>query len=343
MLLRTSNPLVVEVLRRIAPLAVPRLPVASSRHGSPDTRTLTRRLPASARRGTLGGVPTDTPSEIVPGLWMSGSRAALAEGRFDRVLTLCAERNEHVAVPSGSVALAWRIPDAQLDEPEGVRAWARRISAWIDEGETVLVRCAAGLNRSGLVIARTLIERGMAPHDAVMLVRERRRADALNNPWFVDWLRHEPPGFTADTRIARHIPLPRTVVGWQPFTRRVGLDDGELVSSAIAAAVSGGLYLRFGHAYLARGVVGDLVGFGVLALPVVAHRARLRHEAMVCLAGIGVVHAREPEWPLQVGSSGWWAAFGAGLAGYLLVRWRQLPSSRWAARRERRRLTAAGH
>jgi hypothetical protein len=288
-------------------------------------------------------VPVDIPSEIVPGLWMSGSRAALAEGRFDRVVTLCAERNEHAAVPSGSTALSWRIPDAQLDEPEQAREWARRISAWMDEGETVLVRCAAGLNRSGLVIARTLIERGMDPHDAVMLVRHRRRADALNNPWFVEWLRHEQPGFEADTRVGRRIPLPREVIGWQPFTRRFGLDDRELASSVFAAVISGGLYVRYAHAYLARGVVGDLVGLAVLALPVVFHRARLRHEAMVCLTGIGVVHAVDPEWPLQVGSSVWWAACGAGLAGYLLARWRQLPSSRWAARRERRRLAAAGH
>jgi len=288
-------------------------------------------------------VPVDTPSEIVPALWMSGSRATLAKGRFDRVVTLCAERHEHVAVPSGSTALSWRILDAQLDEPEQARAWARRISAWMDDGETVLVRCAAGLNRSGMVIARTLIERGMDPHEAVMVVRHRRRADALNNPWFVEWLRHEQPGFEADTRVARRIPLPREIIGWQPFTRRIGLDDRELVTSAIAAVISGGLYVRYAHPYLARGVVGDLVGVAVLALPVVFHRARLRHEAMVCLTGIGVVHAVDPEWPLQVGSSVCCAACGAGLAGYLLARWRQLPSSRWAARRERRRLAAAGH
>ena len=287
-------------------------------------------------------MPVDTVSEIVPGLWMSGSRAALAEGRFDRVVTLCAERNEHVAVPSGTMALSWRIPDAQLDEPEQARAWARRISAWMDEGETVLVRCAAGLNRSGLIIARTLIERGMDPQDAVVLVRHRRRADALNNPWFVEWLRHEQPSSETDTGVARRIPLPRQVVGWQPFTRRVGLDDGELASSAIAAVISGGHHVRDAHSYLAGDVVGALVGVAVLALPVMFHRARLRHEAMVCLAGVSVVRAVDPQWPRQVGTSVWRAALGGGLTAYLLARWRQLPSSRWATRREQRRLAATG-
>jgi hypothetical protein len=56
-----------------------------------------------------------------------------------------------------------------------------------------------------------------------------------------------------------------------------------------------------------------------------------------------MVHGVHPAWPLQVGSSVWWAAFGTCLAtAYLLVRWRHLPSSRWAARRELRRLAAAG-
>lgn len=283
-------------------------------------------------------MPIDVASEIVPGLWMSGSRAAIPDRRFDRVVTLCAERNEHVAVPPGSAALSWRIADARLDDPEQAREWARRIAGWLEEGETVLVRCAAGLNRSGLVVARTLIERGMDPHDAVILVRRRRRADALNNPWFVEWLRHERPPLQGDTPVARRIPLPREVIRWQPFTRRFGLDNRELVSSAVAAVVSVSVYLRYGHSYLARGVLGDLVGFAVLSLPLLSHQTRFRHEAMLCLTGIGVVHGVGPDWPLETGSSTWWAAFAAGLTGYLAVRWRRLPSSRWAARRERRRL-----
>lgn len=282
-------------------------------------------------------VAPDTPNRIVPGLWMSGSRAPIAAGDFDRVLTLCAAVNEKVAVPEGTDALVWRIPDAELDDPGRVQDWARRITTWIDDGDEVLVRCAAGLNRSGLVIARTLIEQGLTPTDAVLLVREQRRADALNNPWFVEWLRHEG---SADGEAPR-IPLPREVVGPAPFVRRFGLDTPEVVSTAIAAVVSGSLFARYGDPYLARGVVGDLLGFAVLSVPLLWQRIRFRHEAMVCLVGIGVVHATGADWPLQVSTAAWWAASAAGLGGYLTLRWLRLPSTRAGRRTRRGRRTAS--
>lgn len=281
-------------------------------------------------------MPADAPSEIVPGLWMSGSRADIPAGDFDRVLTLCAERNEKVAVPGGTESHAWRIVDAELEDPDRVRHWARRIADWMAAGDTVLVRCAAGLNRSGLVIARALIEQGMSPRDAVLLVREQRRRDALNNPWFVEWLRHE--GSPGDD--APRIPLPREVIGPQPFVRRFGLDLPEIASSAIAAVISGGLYVRYGDPYLARGVVGDLVGFAVLSVPLMWHRIRFRHEAMVCLVGIGVVHATGMDWPTAVSSPTWWMAFTGGLGAYLAVRWLRLPSTRAGQRRTRTRAPA---
>lgn len=272
-------------------------------------------------------VPRDAVSNIVPGLWMSGSRAALESGRFDRVLTLCRERDERVAVPAGSEALAWRIPDAQIEDPEQIRSWARRIAGWIADGETVLVRCAAGLNRSGLVVARTLVEQGYQPAEAVGLVRERRRTDALNNPWFLEWLRHEsakagPRAFAP----APPIPLPSQTLGVQPFTRTFGLDRAELVSTAVAVVVSTTLFLVVGEPYLARGVVGDLLGFVVLSVPLVAAGRRLRHEAMICLAGIGLVHATGADWPLRWDSATHWTAFTLGLAGYLALRWARVPS-----------------
>ena len=107
-------------------------------------------------------------------------------------------------------------------------------------------------------------------------------------------------------------------------TRRGAFDTAEWWSTGLAVVVSGSLYVWFSSPYLARGVVGDLVGFGVLAVPLVRRRVRLRHEAMVCLTGIGVVHAVGPQWPLRVPDAAWWAVFAAGLTGYLVVRDRRL-------------------
>lgn len=46
---------------------------------------------------------------------------------------------------------------------------------------------------------------------------------------------------------------------------RRGLSGPELATTAIAAVASSAGFVVGGHAYLARGVVGDLVGFVVLA------------------------------------------------------------------------------
>lgn len=98
------------------------------------------------------------------------------------------------------------------------------------------------------------------------------------------------------------------------------LDASELASSGVAVAVSSCLYVRFGHPYLARGVLGDLVGLAALAVPLGTARRRVRHEALWCLAGIGTVHIAAPQWPLAIGDSSWWTAIVVALAGYLTGR-----------------------
>ena len=55
-------------------------------------------------------------------------------------------------------------------------------------GDRVLIRCQAGLNRSGLVTALILIKDGMSPERAIELIRECRGEDALFNQNFADWL-----------------------------------------------------------------------------------------------------------------------------------------------------------
>lgn len=107
-------------------------------------------------------------------------------------------------------------------------------------------------------------------------------------------------------------------------TTRLGLDRAELATTVAAVAVSSGLFVAFGHPYLARGVVGDLLGFAALAAVVVARRRRLRHEALVCLAGIALVAAVRPQWPLRLSGEFWWSAVAVGLAAYVAARQRRL-------------------
>ncbi|MEU7697565.1 dual specificity protein phosphatase family protein [Streptomyces sp. NPDC039028] len=93
-------------------------------------------------------------------------------------------------------------PDANIDHlvaeiPDGplvatqirtVQQLAHTAARAVQDGRTVLVRCNAGYNRSGLVIAQTLIELGRDSTAAIDLVRQRRSPSALNNRLFEEYL-----------------------------------------------------------------------------------------------------------------------------------------------------------
>ena len=105
------------------------------------------------------------------------------------------------------------------------------------------------------------------------------------------------------------------------LTARRGLDCSEWVTTVAAVVISSACYLRWRHPYLARGVVGDLVGLALLSLVAWTGR-RLRHEALVCLGSIAVVVVIDPEWPLAIDGVVWWLAVVVAVAGYLAVRLR---------------------
>lgn len=128
-------------------------------------------------------------SEIVPGLWQGGdARSPIDE--FDHVVSLCPWGNEVTPGPAGQTE--WFIADGPVPHPES-RIWelAREISDRLDRGETVLVRCQMGINRSGLIVAATLLLRGWTVEEAFARIRARRDPLALSNPEFVGWLRRQ--------------------------------------------------------------------------------------------------------------------------------------------------------
>ena len=63
------------------------------------------------------------------------------------------------------------------------------------QGDRVLVRCQAGLNRSGLVLALILIKDGLKPAEAIARIRDNRGEDALFNREFNNWLLQEGENF----------------------------------------------------------------------------------------------------------------------------------------------------
>ena len=143
----------------------------------------------------------DTPmySEILPGLWMGGTDDYDTVDRpselprlfsvrdFDAVVTLNVYAN-----PFGWYVKEFRFgfPDSSLtdedaEELERIADWA--FIEW-KKGRRVLIRCQAGMNRSGLVTALVLMRDKKSAKEAIQIIREKRDPDALSNPSFLDYL-----------------------------------------------------------------------------------------------------------------------------------------------------------
>lgn len=82
------------------------------------------------------------------------------------------------------------VPDALIRDIDLARlreAVEFGYSRW-KNGDRVLVRCQAGLNRSGLVMALMLIKDGLTPQEAITMIRNARGEHALFNKDFCNWL-----------------------------------------------------------------------------------------------------------------------------------------------------------
>lgn len=138
-------------------------------------------------------------SEILPNLWQGGTAEddlvsqerelprEEDQGDFDSVATLTSYAN-----PMGwhIKELRFGFPDAELsaahtEHIEHIADWA--YGEW-KAGRKVLIRCQAGLNRSGLIMALVLIRDGKSSIEAIELIREKRSQVALNNINFLDYL-----------------------------------------------------------------------------------------------------------------------------------------------------------
>ena len=162
---------------------------------------------------------TELWSEIMPGLSQGGTRDEdvvgimarvnrmqygtrindvetppyITEETFDAVVTLyvCAR-----PVGNGVEEYRWHIfddPDVpfecETESMQDVVRWAHR--RWLG-GKNVLIRCQAGLNRSGLVMALVLVREGLEPQDAIDKVRRMRSHRALFNQEFVSYILNTP-------------------------------------------------------------------------------------------------------------------------------------------------------
>lgn len=136
-------------------------------------------------------------NEIVPGLWMGGHywtdpsgelQLVIVGSEFDLVVSLFALPGHG---PSAGVEhLVAEIPDDLLASSQisSVQELAKATAQAVRSGRATLVRCHSGYNRSGLVVAQTLVELGHDAASAIRLIREKRSPWALNNTIFQDYL-----------------------------------------------------------------------------------------------------------------------------------------------------------
>ena len=144
--------------------------------------------------------PAYAPDQILPRLFQGGTEddhvigEAIpadhyrGERRFDLVVTLYADAQP---APWGVEEIRFGFPDGGLTEStiERVLRIALTTHERWSSGERVLIRCQAGVNRSGLVTALVLMLHGMAADEAIVLLRERRSQMVLNNSHFERFLR----------------------------------------------------------------------------------------------------------------------------------------------------------
>jgi hypothetical protein len=149
--------------------------------------------------------PEDLWNEILPGLHLGGTddtdvvyeeaagsrfdhKAFITPEHFDTVVTMYA-----YARPVDWFVKEFRfgiydsdMKDFQTDELHDIVVAAHR--DW-KKGKRVLVRCQAGINRSGLVMALMLIREGYSAEDAITLMRGKRGQAVLANKHFEAWLK----------------------------------------------------------------------------------------------------------------------------------------------------------
>ena len=147
-------------------------------------------------------LPQNDFDEILPGLIMGGTQDGdtvdfaaelpygLGNHTFDAVATLYAW-----AQPMGWGVEEMRlgIYDSEMDPAfiSNVMRLARWTHERWSEGGRVLVRCQAGMNRSGLVTALALMIEGHSAEEAISMIRNARGKSCLFNNHFVDWLINE--------------------------------------------------------------------------------------------------------------------------------------------------------
>ena len=133
--------------------------------------------------------PDESYTEVVPGLTQASAAHSPAEmlSMFD-VLIDVGGRDRWEGDPDPRYAFHPLDDVPFIADAEMIHTVGERIAALVREGKHVAVSCLSGVNRSGLLVGRALVELGYTPQEAVDAVRRARGPMALSNQQFVRFL-----------------------------------------------------------------------------------------------------------------------------------------------------------
>jgi hypothetical protein len=137
------------------------------------------------------GFPRDGYDWVIPGLAQADTThtpAELLDGQgFDAVFDLCGwPRDDGM---DGRPYVFFPLDDAPtIPDPDAIDDLGAAVAGLVRAGKRVAVNCAAGLNRSGLVVGRALIWLGHEPARSIAMVRAARGPWALSNVEFARYL-----------------------------------------------------------------------------------------------------------------------------------------------------------
>ena len=143
-----------------------------------------------------GNTPFDVPfiSQIEGNLWQGGCQNGLHLPLFFKHLISLYPWEAYRVTHNLSSSMSVMMYDSTEQGTEQVDAIANWINVCVKDGPT-LVHCQAGLNRSSLVAARSLMLRGddwprmYTAEEAIKLLREQRSPACLCNPAFEEHLK----------------------------------------------------------------------------------------------------------------------------------------------------------
>ncbi len=130
-------------------------------------------------------------SQIDGNLWMGGNyyQGLKLPKQFQHSVTVDSMETYRIFHNAKS-RMIYDLQDFDGQDMSMITSLAHWVNSCAADDQT-LVNCQAGLNRSGVIVARALMLRGMTADEAISLLREKRSVAVLCNPAFEKWLRDQ--------------------------------------------------------------------------------------------------------------------------------------------------------